>query len=191
MTTQDLEILIKEVNTCKKCTLWKTRTSAVGGEGNHQAPLMFIGEAPGRNEDLKGKPFVGRAGQVLDDLLSSIGVKREEVYITNILKCRPPKNRNPLRSEIQACASYLERQLRFIKPRVIATLGNYATSHILEKFCIPPESIGVLHGRIISIDTAGYHGKVVPLYHPAAAVYNPQLKKVLLQDFTSILKALG
>ena len=191
MTQQDLENLIQEINTCKNCILWKTRISAVGGEGSHQATVMFIGEAPGKNEDLKGKPFVGRAGHVLDDLLKSIHLEREDVYITNIVKCRPPKNRNPLKGEIQSCSSYLERQLQLIKPRVIVTLGNYATSYILEKFGITPKPIGMLHGQILSIVASGYQGKVVSLYHPAAAVYNPPLKTVLLQDFTSILKALG
>ena len=122
------------VANCRKCSLWKTRSNPVVGGGSKDAKVMFIGEAPGYWEDVKGRPFVGRAGRVLDELLESINLSREEVYITNILKCRPPNNRNPLQSEIEACTPYLDRQIELMNPEIIATLGNFALSYISEKF---------------------------------------------------------
>ena len=173
-----LEEIEEEIRNCKKCDLWKSRKNPVVGEGSTNAEILLIGEAPGYWEDVKGKPFVGKAGQFLNELLASIGLKRKEIYITNILKCRPPNNRNPLRCEIQACTPYLDRQIEYINPKVIITLGNFATSYILNKYGFGSEPIGKIHGRIYRDDKV-----IIPMYHPATAVYNPRMKKTLLEDF--------
>ncbi len=175
-----------EVKDCKKCGLWKTRNNPVVGEGSLNSGIMFIGEAPGHNEDQQGKPFVGRAGKVLDELLALANLKREDVYIGNIIKCRPPKNRNPMPEEIKACTPYLDRQISIIKPRIICTLGNFATAYILEKFGLKPESIGKVHGRVFRVRNLLLDTKIIPLYHPASAVYNPNKKPMLMSDFSSI-----
>ncbi len=156
------------------------------GEGSHESRIMFIGEAPGKNEAKTGRPFCGSAGKILDDLLASIGLKREEVYITNIVKDRPPENRDPLPEEINFYGPYLDRQIELIQPKIIATLGRYSMKYLLRKFNCPEEAetIGNLHGKPISV-RADY-GTIVllPLYHPAAAIYNQKLKKSLLADFS-------
>jgi DNA polymerase len=190
MTIDNLSQLAELIKICKKCKLSITRTAAVPGEGSDHASIMFIGEAPGRQEDLHGKPFVGRAGKVLDLLLHSIELERDKIYITNILKCRPPKNRNPLQSEIHTCTPYLDQQLMLINPQVIITLGNFATRYIMKKFGLHCEPIGKVHGKIFLLESEIYRRKMIPLYHPAAAVYNPHQKKILLQDFRSISRAL-
>ena len=147
---------------------------------------MLIGEAPGYHEDVQGRPFVGKAGKLLDELLLSIGIKREEVYIANILKCRPPENRNPFNSEIAACTPYLDKQIQLIKPKIIGTLGNFATSYVLEQFGFQAESIGKIHGKTFSVKNLIFEAKIIPLYHPAAAVYNPNMKPILMEDFKLI-----
>ena len=177
------------VANCRKCSLWKTRSKPVVGCGSKDAKVMFIGEAPGYWEDVKGRPFVGRAGRVLDELLESINLSREEVYITNILKCRPPNNRNPLQSEIEACTPYLDRQIELMNPEIIATLGNFALSYISEKFGLDLENVGSVHGKVFKIKTLFGDITIIPLYHPAAAVYNPALKEVLLRDIRAIRAA--
>jgi len=182
--------LKQEVINCKKCELHKNRKNPVIGEGKLHSKLMIIGEAPGKNEDIKGRPFVGRAGKLLDELTHSIGLEREDVYITNIIKCHPPKNRNPLKKEIVACKSYLDRQIAIIQPAVIATLGNFSSSHILEKYNIESKTISIIHGKIFHIKSNSSDISIVPLYHPAAAIYNPNLKDVLLKDFKSVSLAL-
>ncbi len=171
---------------CKKCELWKTRKNPVVGNGSLDAGVMFIGEAPGYHEDMQGAPFVGRAGKVFDELLQSIELKRGEVYVCNILKCRPPDNRNPLDLEIKACTPYLDRQITAIKPKVIGTLGNFATSYILQKFGLEVEKIGKIHGKIFHIKNLLFESRIIPLYHPAAATYNPNMKSILLDDFKTI-----
>jgi DNA polymerase len=174
--------LSKEVKSCKKCELWKTRKNPVVGSGNLNSKIMFIGEAPGFNEDLQGKPFVGKAGKVLDELLASIGLKRKDVYIGNVLKCRPPNNRDPKPEEIQACTPYLDRQISIIEPKILVTLGNFSTSYVLEKFGFKPESIGKIHGKVF--DTRNILGqRILPSYHPAVATYNPNTKIILMEDF--------
>lgn len=180
---EDIRAVEQEVRSCRRCGLWKFRTNPVLGEGSLNPKVMFIGEAPGYNEDKQGRPFVGRAGEVLDELLSSIGLKREEVYITNILKDRPPKNRNPQPEEMRACTSYLDRQMEILRPRMICALGNFATSYILEKFGFKPESIGKIHGKVYRVKNLLLDAKIIPLYHPAAAVYNPNMKGLLMEDF--------
>ena len=163
--------------------MWKTRNSAVPGSGDMNAAVMLIGEAPGRNEDMQGKPFVGRAGEILNSLLASAGLSREEIFITNVVKCRPPQNRNPLPGEIKACSPYLDRQIDAIRPKVIGTLGNFATTYVMQKFGLEPRPIGQVHGQAFAVNTLVHHLVVVPLYHPAAAIYDPTKMPILEKDF--------
>ncbi len=178
----------KEIKECKRCELWKTRTNPVVGEGSLSARLLFVGEAPGYYEDLEGKPFVGKAGKVLDELLESVGLQRNEVYIANVLKCRPPGNRNPTTEEIRACTPYLDAQLEIIKPEVIATLGNFSLSYIFNKFSLKKDKISKMHGKEFNVSTIGGIKKIIPLYHPAVATYNPGMKEVLFEDFKALAK---
>jgi DNA polymerase len=159
---------------CQRCPLGATRTTFVFGVGNPQAKLMLIGEAPGRDEDLQGEPFVGAAGQLLDKILAAVNFKRDEVYIANILKCRPPGNRNPEPLEIAACSPILARQIELIRPRIICTLGSFAAKTILQE----KDGISRLRGRIHY-----YRGiPVVPTFHPAALLRNPAWKKPTWED---------
>ncbi len=183
---KEIKQLEHVIVSCKKCELWKTRKNPVIGNGSLDAGVMFIGEAPGYHEDAQGIPFVGRAGKVFDELLQSIELEREEVYVCNILKCRPPDNRNPLDPEIKACTPYLDRQITAIKPKVIGTLGNFATSYVLEKFGLQAEKIGKIHGKTFHIKNLLFESRIIPLYHPAAATYNPNMKSVLMDDFKAI-----
>ena len=182
---ESLEDIKKEILQCKKCSLQETRTNVVAGEGNSKADIVFIGEAPGFNEDKTGHPFCGAAGKILDELLNSVGLKREEIFITNILKCRPPHNRNPNSEEIKACSPYLEKQIKIINPKIICTLGNYATSFIFEKYGIKSKLQGIskIHGKIFEVKNLVQDIKIIPLYHPAVATYNPNMKSLLLDDF--------
>ncbi|MFH1671783.1 MAG: uracil-DNA glycosylase [Candidatus Portnoybacteria bacterium] len=181
MIKKELRELKEEVIKCRKCSLSKTRTLPVIGQGNHKAEIIFIGEGPGLNEDRTGVPFCGQSGDVLDELFESIGYKREDAYVCNILKCRPPNNRNPEKKEIEACAPYLERQIEIIQPKIIATLGNYATGFILEKYGLEDriEGISKIHGKVFQAGGV----KIIPLYHPAVAVYNANMKETLKKDF--------
>lgn len=174
-TCQSLEELRERIGDCQRCPLARTRTNLVFGVGSPRARLMFIGEAPGRNEDLQGEPFVGAAGKLLDELLASIGLDRSEVYIANVLKCRPPGNRDPLPEEMEQCTPFLEEQVRLIDPEVIATLGNFATRHVLKT----QAGITRVRGRLFRVDGR----KVVPIYHPAAALYDRTKQDVLFEDF--------
>lgn len=151
------------------------------GEGSHSAAIVFVGEAPGENEAKTGRPFCGRAGKVLDALLQEIGIERKDVYITNIIKDRPPKNRDPLPDEIALYAPFLDRQIELIKPKVIATLGRFSMQYIMNRYGLEFEldSISRLHGQVFTTDRF----KVVPLYHPAAAIYNQELLGTLKEDF--------
>ncbi len=160
---------------CHRCPLGETRTTLVFGVGDPDAELMFIGEAPGKQEDLKGEPFVGAAGRLLDELLEGIGLERGDVYIANVLKCRPPGNRDPRPEEIEACTPYLREQVRLIDPVVIATLGNFAARFMLDTNA----GITKLRGRLFRSDGR----QVVPVYHPAAALYTPAKKGDLEEDF--------
>ena len=180
---EEISKIREQVESCRKCELWETRKNPVPGEGPLQPKVMFIGEAPGFNEDLQGKPFVGRGGEILDEMLRLIGLKREEVFVGNILKCRPPNNRDPEPLEIKACTPYLDRQIALIKPKIMVTLGNFATSYILEKFGLKPESIGKVHGKFSKISNLMLTTKIIPMYHPAVALRNPQLKSILREDF--------
>jgi uracil-DNA glycosylase len=177
--------LYREVSTCTKCALHAGRTKAVFGSGNADADLMFIGEAPGAEEDRQGLPFVGRAGQLLTQLLEGVAMKREDVFIANILKSRPPGNRDPLPDEIEACWPYLERQIQLIEPRVIATLGNFATKRITGNRA----GITRVRGTPQVHELAGRTLFVLPLLHPAAALRTPSLLETLREDF-GVLAAL-
>jgi DNA polymerase len=187
---KEINQIEQDIANCKRCDLWKTRNNPVPGEGSVTAKVMFIGEAPGYNEDMQGRPFVGKAGGIFDELLHSVELKREEIYIANILKCRPPKNRDPLEEEIKTCTPYLDKQIACIKPSVVATLGNFATSFILKKYKLLTEKIGKVHGKIYTIKNSSFTCIIIPMYHPAAAVYNPKLKLMLIEDFNSIKKIL-
>ena len=186
---EDMKRIANAVEDCRDCTLWKTRHNAVVGSGSADATILFVGEAPGYHEDQQGIPFVGKAGKILDELLASIGLQRDEAYIANILKCRPPQNRNPLKSEIEACTEHLNNQIELIQPRLIAPLGNFAASYLFEKFGLPYDKISKIHGKIFRINTLFGKITIVPLYHPAVATYNPETKSTLLEDFKAIKKA--
>lgn len=163
--------------------------SPVIGEGSHSAEIMIIGEAPGENEAKTGRPFVGRAGKLLDSLLDSIGIERKDVYITNIVKDRPPKNRDPLPEEIALYAPFLDRQIEIIRPKVVATLGRFSMQYVMSRYGLESElaSISELHGQVFDTEIGGEKVRVVPLYHPAAAIYNQKLLETLKSDF-QILK---
>ncbi|MCO6041229.1 MULTISPECIES: type-4 uracil-DNA glycosylase [Thermococcus] len=182
--------LEEKIKACKKCPLGELRTNAVPGSGSYDAKIMFVGEAPGYWEDQKGLPFVGRAGKVLDELLESIGLRREEVYITNVVKCRPPNNRDPTEEEIKACSPYLDKQIDIIRPKVIVPLGRHSMAYILKKFGFEPEPISKMHGKVLEARTL--FGKIVimPMYHPAVALYKPQLREELEKDFKKLKETL-
>ncbi len=175
-----LDALEKETLSCKECGLNRTRTNVVFGAGNTQAKLMFIGEAPGEEEDRQGKPFVGRAGQLLTKIIEAMGLEREDVYIANILKCRPPNNRAPLPDEIAACRNNIKRQVEIIKPRVICTLGKFASQTLLNT----QTPISALRGKFR--EYAGI--KVMPTFHPAYLLRNPEEKKTVWQDMKKVMK---
>lgn len=169
-----LEQVAQEVNLCTRCILHYSRKHAVPGEGPANAAIMFIGEGPGFHENEQGRPFVGAAGKFLDELLASIGLKRSEVFITNVVKCRPPGNRDPLPEELEACSDYLERQIQAINPKVIVTLGRYSMARFL-----PNARISDVHGQAHRV-----RGRlIVPMYHPAAALHQGSLKPVVEHDF--------
>ena len=177
-----LEQLAQRVQACTDCLLHRNRTLAVPGEGSETASLMFIGEGPGFHEDRQGRPFVGPAGQLLNELLASIGLQREKVYITNMGKCRPPNNRDPYPGEVQECSKYLDEQIRLIRPTVIIPLGR----HSLSKF-FPKETISKARGR--PRKTAD--GTIIyPTYHPAAVLRNHSLRRIIEEDFRGILDLL-
>ena len=159
--------IIEDIKKCEKCELCKTRTQAVPGDGNLRAEIMFVGEAPGKNEDLQGKPFVGRAGKLLDEMLNKVGLERKDVYITNIVKCRPPENRDPTPSEKKTCSEHLDKQIENMKPKVVVCLGRHSAGYLFEKYRLISR-IGEAHGKRIRIKK----NNVIPIYHPAAAIYN-------------------
>jgi len=185
MKIKELE---EEMRSCTKCELCKTRKNVVFGEGNKNAKIMFIAEAPGAKEDEQGRPFVGRAGKILDSLLNEFRIERKEVYIANILKCRPPKNRNPLESEIKVCTPFLEKQIELINPQVICTLGNFSTKFIMEKFGIDEvkEGITKVRGKIFKVINGKKEMKIFPMYHPALAAYNPKKIETMKEDFKKL-----
>ncbi len=173
----DYEFLLSQISSCVKCVLSEGRSNAVPGDGSLQADIMFIGEGPGFHEDRKGVPFVGQAGNLLNQMLSVIDLSREDVYITNMVKCRPPNNRDPFPGELEACAPYLDEQLELVNPKVIVTLGRFSFT----KF-FPGESIGRSRGK----PRKWRDYTVFPMYHPAAALHNPGLRPVLEKDFVAL-----
>ncbi|TET20717.1 uracil-DNA glycosylase [Candidatus Bathyarchaeota archaeon] len=184
MSKQDLmRAIVAEVIGCRGCELWRQRRNPVLGEGNVDAAVVFVGEAPGYWEDVKGRPFVGAAGKLLDELLSEIGLSRGDIYIANILKCRPSDNRDPSSDEVAACTPFLNRQIQIIGPRLIVTLGRHATSYILSEAGFPVEGITKLHGRTFTTRLLGLQLVVIPAFHPAAALYNVKYKRGLEDDF--------
>jgi DNA polymerase len=189
LRVRELDELHKHILVCRLCPLSETRTNAVPGEGSAYASVMFVGEGPGRQEDLQGRPFVGSAGDFLNECLESIGLRRDEVFICNVVKCRPytrqgsfTRDRRPTRSEIKACSPYLDRQIELIKPRIICALGDTAASYLLEKMGFEPEPIGRIHGRIFQKESL----VIFPMYHPAAALYAAPLRDVILNDFIKL-----
>ena len=168
--------------TCERCRLAQGRTQVVFGSGSPDADLMFVGEAPGFHEDQQGVPFVGQAGKLLEQLLAGIGLARQDVYIANVLKCRPPGNRDPQPDEIEACESHLFRQIELIQPKVVATLGNFATKLLSGR----PLGITRVHGQEQEVTLGGRSVLLYPIYHPAAALYTPAMLKVLESDFARI-----
>lgn len=181
-TTDDLEQVAAEVGVCPKCELARTRTKAVPGEGQPRARVMLIGEGPGWHEDQQGRPFVGNAGKFLNELLAKAGLRREDVFITNVVKCRPPGNRDPLPDEIAACAPYLERQIAAIDPEIIVTLGRFSMAR-----WFAGERISKIHGQ------PKRDGKrlIVPMYHPAAALHQSALRGAIEEDFAKLPKILA
>jgi uracil-DNA glycosylase len=183
----ELAVLADSVAGCTKCRLAQGRTQVVFGSGHPHADLMFAGEAPGFHEDKQGVPFVGQAGKLLDTLLAGIGLTRSDVFVANVLKCRPPGNRDPLPDEIQACEGHLWKQIELIQPKVVATLGNFATKLLSGR----PVGITRVHGREQETTLGGNRVLLYPLYHPAAALYTPRMLEVLESDFRRIPELLG
>jgi uracil-DNA glycosylase len=182
-----LQALGEQVGGCTRCRLSQTRTQVVFGVGDPRADLMFVGEAPGFHEDKQGLPFVGQAGKLLDKLLAGIGLGRSQVYVANVLKCRPPGNRDPAPDEIESCEPHLFRQIELIEPRVVATLGNFATKLLSGK----QTGITRVHGVEQETTVGGRQVLLYPLYHPAAALYTPRMLEVLQQDFARLPELLG
>jgi DNA polymerase len=182
-----LEELQQEASGCTRCRLAEGRTQVVFGVGNPDADLMFVGEAPGFHEDKQGLPFVGQAGKLLDKLLGGIGMNRADVFVANVLKCRPPGNRDPQPDEIEACEGHLFRQIALIEPVVVATLGNFATK------LLSGRQLGItkVHGQEQKTAIGGRDVLLYPLYHPAAALYTPAMLKVLESDFARLPELLG
>lgn len=174
----ELQDVAEQVKSCQLCRLAQSRTNAVPGEGPAEASIMFVGEGPGFHEDQQGRPFVGAAGNFLEELLERIGLGREDVYITNLVKCRPPGNRDPREDELDTCTShYLDRQLETVNPKVIVTLGRFS----MERY-FPDEKISRIHGQ-----PRQYGGRlIVPMYHPAAALHQPSLRTVVQEDFDKL-----
>lgn len=171
--SEDLHALNTKIVSCVKCCLSNSRTNAVPGRGSSRSEIIFVGEAPGRNEDLQGKPFVGNAGQILSEALEYAGFKRDDIYITNVVKCRPPNNRRPLKEESDLCHEYLEKEIKIIKPKIICILGNTAYNSILNG-----NSITKNRGKLVEQNHQLYFVTV----HPAAVIYNPNLRQILKDD---------
>jgi DNA polymerase len=183
----ELHALAEAVSSCTRCRLAQGRTQVVFGSGNRHADLLFVGEAPGFHEDKQGLPFVGQAGKLLSKLLENIGMTRADVFVANVLKCRPPGNRDPQPDEIEACESHLFKQIELIRPKVVATLGNFATK------LLSGSQVGItrVHGQERETTLGGRKVLLYPLYHPAAALYTPAMLKVLEADFARLPELLG
>jgi len=183
---EQLDELNKKMAECSQCVLRRTCNRVVPGEGSADAEIMFIGEGPGKKEDELGRPFVGAAGKFLDEMLGLINLKREDVYIANVVKCRPPENRDPLPEEVETCWPWLMEQIKIIDPKLIVTLGR----HSMEKF-LPNQKISMVHGKAMRREIPEIGRRVFyTLYHPAAALYNGSMREVLIKDFKRIPKVL-
>ena len=195
LASGDLEVeykkLVKEISECRQCELYKYRKNPVPGEGPLNTPIMLIGEAPGKQEDETGRPFVGAAGKLLTKLLEEAGIGRKNVYITNVLKCRPPSNRDPKPEEVEACSPYLRQQIKLIKPKMIVCLGRHSAKLIFSWAGIPWTNMKRQHGQVYEGVIEGLKVKIVATYHPAAALYNPQLRKELEEDFLKVIGPLA
>ncbi len=187
MAAADLLTYRDEVADCTRCALAQGRTQVVFGSGSPTAELMFVGEAPGFHEDKQGVPFVGAAGQLLSKLLAEIAIAREDVYVNNVLMCRPPGNRDPQPNEIEACEPHLWKKIELIQPKLICTLGNFATKLLSGK----PNGITQVHGRPQDVVLGGNPVTLYPIFHPAAALYTPRMLQVLQEDFARIPELLG
>ncbi len=177
--------LINEIARCSKCRLHKLRKNAVPGEGRLDAQLMLIGEAPGEKEDETGRPFVGQAGQLLNKIMSEVGIERSETYITNVVKCRPPNNRDPLDDEIENCMPYLVRQIEIVRPKVIVCLGRHSARAVLRAAGVRESYVNYIskiRGKVFRGVIEGCELTIIPTYHPAAALYNPSLRKYITDD---------
>lgn len=191
MREEEYRRLVEEIRSCTKCRLHATRKNPVPGEGPLDADIMLVGEAPGKREDELGRPFVGRAGELLNALLRMAGLRREDVYITNVVKCRPPGNRDPREDEIAACLPYLIRQIQIISPKLIIALGRHAGRTLYSLAGKKWPGMRRAHGRAVPARVAGVSVTLYATYHPAAALYNPQLRSVLEEDFRRIPSLLG
>lgn len=185
-----LKSVTAEVRACRLCLLHEGRMNPVVGEGSLDSPLVLVGEAPGRREDEQGRPFVGLAGKLLDSMLEGAGLERSKLFITNIVKCRPPKNRRPLSKEVKACSRHQETLLRIISPRVIAPMGNSSTGHFLRMFGLEKAKIGDIHGSVFRVEASWGDVILFPLYHPAAVLYNRTLEQDLKDDFAALRRLL-
>lgn len=180
---KSLDEINAEILGCRKCALWRTKTNYVPGEGNAKSKIIFVGEAPGREEDMQGRPFVGAAGKLLTQMIEKIiGIERKDVFITNVLKCRPPNNRDPLPEEINACTPFLLKQIEVIKPDIIVCLGRHSANYIFNAFGVNFSGISRVKGVVKEVDGK----KIVAIYHPAAILYRPQLKEEYEKDFRKI-----
>ncbi len=188
--TSKLKLVRDEVIACQKCSLYQTRQNPVVGTGNHHAKIMFVGEAPGAQEDKTAHPFCGASGKFLDELLNHAGVRREDVYIANLLKCRPPGNRDPEFQEIETCTGYLQRQITAINPSALCSLGRHSMSYLMQKLGLGDKlkSISQIHGQVFVAREWLPGIKFIPFYHPAVAVYNSGMKEALKKDFEVLKK---
>ncbi len=186
-TTEKLELIAEEIKKCRKCDLWETKTNYVPGEGSDYSGIVFVGEAPGREEDIQGRPFVGNAGKLLTEMIEEkLGLQRNQVFITNVLKCRPPNNRDPLPEEVEACKPYLFEQLKILKPSIIVCLGRHSASLIFNHFNLNFPGITRIRGKAFEVAVEWGRLRLVAIYHPAAALYRPQLKEILEKDFSKL-----
>jgi len=179
---KQLKSIRDQVVVCKKCDLYKTRNLPMIGKWNHDADIMFIGEAPWKQEDQTGHPFMGASGKVIDELLEKINLKMDDIYICNVIKCRPPRNRDPYPNEIEVCKFYLQEQIKIISPKIICSLGRFARQQMCKLYNLNYESLSSCHWKTFKSEDV----HIVPLYHPAAALYDPSKKQDLLQDIASV-----
>jgi len=179
------------IRVCERCRLHEERLNTVPGEGDLSSTVVFVGEAPGRKEDESGRPFVGSAGKLLDVALKRVGLTRSQVYISNVVKCRPPGNRRPRSDEVAACTRFIDEQLGIIAPRVIAPMGNSALHHVFRRFGLGRAVVGEVHGRPHYVSFGWGEGVVFPLYHPAAILYNRSLEVELHADLEALVALLG